>query len=80
MKRNAEVSLIIATYNWPEYLPLCPESVCRQTTVPAEGIIADHQLRTQVSCQEYPHHAAFLQSIKTQKVFRNPNGIDRLQH
>lgn len=34
-------SLIIATYNWPQALHLCLESVLRQTILPDEIIIAD---------------------------------------
>lgn len=35
------VSLIISTYNWPEALKLCLESVLRQTVLPSEVIISD---------------------------------------
>lgn len=35
------VSIIISTYNWPEALKLCVESIFKQTTLPAEIIIAD---------------------------------------
>lgn len=34
-------SLIIATYNWPQALQLCLNSVMRQTVLPGEVIIAD---------------------------------------
>ena len=34
-------SLIISTYNWPEALSLCLESVLHQTVLPDEVIIAD---------------------------------------
>lgn len=34
-------SLIIATYNWPQALELCLESVMQQSVLPAEVIIAD---------------------------------------
>lgn len=34
-------SLIIATYNWPQALELCLETVLRQTVLPQEVIIAD---------------------------------------
>lgn len=36
-----KVSLIIATYNWPEALELCLLSVLQQTVLPDEIIIAD---------------------------------------
>lgn len=36
-----KISLIISTYNWPEALRLCLESVNRQTLVPDEIIIPD---------------------------------------
>lgn len=35
------VSLIIATYNWPQALRLCLESVMRQSVMPSEILIAD---------------------------------------
>lgn len=35
------VSLIIATYNWPQALRLCLESVMRQSVMPTEILIAD---------------------------------------
>lgn len=35
------VSLIISTYNWPQALRLCLESVMRQTVLPTEILIAD---------------------------------------
>ncbi|MCX2478655.1 glycosyltransferase family 2 protein [Pedobacter sp. MC2016-15] len=38
---NLKVSLIISTYNWPDALNLCLESVLRQTVVPSEVVIAD---------------------------------------
>jgi len=38
---NLSVSLIVSTYNWPEALNLCLESICRQTVMPTEVIIAD---------------------------------------
>lgn len=34
-------SLIISTYNWPEALKLCLESVKKQSIIPAEIVIAD---------------------------------------
>jgi glycosyltransferase involved in cell wall biosynthesis len=39
MKLNC--SLIISTYNWPEALRLCLESVLQQSVLPAEIIVAD---------------------------------------
>lgn len=36
-----KISLIISTYNWPEALALCLESVKRQTLLPNEVIIGD---------------------------------------
>ncbi len=38
---NIACTLIIATYNWPQALELCLLSVFKQTTLPAEIIIAD---------------------------------------
>lgn len=35
------VSLLISTYNWPQALGLCLESVMRQTLLPTEILIAD---------------------------------------
>ena len=35
------ISLIVATYNWPEALKLCLLSIKRQTALPLEVIIAD---------------------------------------
>ncbi len=39
MKKNT--SLIVTTYNWPEALKLCMESILVQTVLPKEIIIAD---------------------------------------
>lgn len=36
-----QVSLIIATYNWPEALELCLNSILNQKVLPSEVIIAD---------------------------------------
>lgn len=41
MKKEVTISLIIATYNWPEALKLCLNSILRQTILPSEIIIAD---------------------------------------
>ena len=35
------ISLIVATYNWPEALKICLLSIKRQTCLPIEVIIAD---------------------------------------
>ena len=41
MKKGVTVSLIIATYNWPEALRLCLNSILKQTILPSEIVIAD---------------------------------------
>ena len=41
MKNKPTVSLIIATYNWPEALDLCLSSIALQTILPDEVVIAD---------------------------------------
>lgn len=41
MKKNISVSVIIPTYNWPEALSLCLQSVLKQSVLPDEIIIAD---------------------------------------
>ncbi len=41
MKNNFSVSVIIPTYNWPEALNLCLQSVLTQSVLPDEIIIAD---------------------------------------
>ena len=38
---NMTISLIISTYNWPEALSRCLDSVMSQTVQPTEIIIAD---------------------------------------
>jgi len=38
---NHSVSLIVSTYNWPQALDICLESILRQTVMPTEVIIAD---------------------------------------
>ena len=38
---HRETSLIISTYNWPEALKLCLDSVANQTMLPKEVLIAD---------------------------------------
>ncbi|WP_234733541.1 glycosyltransferase family 2 protein [Tellurirhabdus bombi] len=40
-KRGIKTTLIISTYNWPEALHLCLLSVCRQSVLPDEVIVAD---------------------------------------
>ncbi|MEG2514774.1 MAG: glycosyltransferase family 2 protein [Bacteroidaceae bacterium] len=41
MKEEITVSLIVSTYNWPEALNLCLESILKQTVQPSEILIAD---------------------------------------
>lgn len=41
MKKEISVSVIIPTYNWPEALNLCIQSVLEQSVLPDEIIIAD---------------------------------------
>ncbi|MDB5019939.1 MAG: putative two-domain glycosyltransferase [Pedobacter sp.] len=41
MTYNPEISLIVSTYNWPEALNLCLESIRKQVHLPDEVIIAD---------------------------------------
>lgn len=41
MKEETTISLIISTYNWPEALELCLNSIFTQTIQPFEIIIAD---------------------------------------
>ena len=41
MKRAPSVSIILATYNWPEALELCLQSLSRQTSLDFEVVIAD---------------------------------------
>ncbi|WP_029906226.1 glycosyltransferase family 2 protein [Prevotella sp. 10(H)] len=41
MKNKPTVSLIIATYNWPQALELCLMSISSQTILPDEVVIAD---------------------------------------
>ncbi|WP_211316560.1 glycosyltransferase family 2 protein [Niabella yanshanensis] len=40
-RRKTRVSLIISTYNWPDALMLCLQSVLSQSVLPDEVIIAD---------------------------------------
>lgn len=56
-----KTSLIIATYNWPEALELCLESVLQQTTFPSEVIIADDgsDKRTAILIQQFASIAPF---------------------
>ena len=41
-----KISLIITTYNWKEALAAVLESVCRQTLLPDEIVIADDGSRS----------------------------------
>jgi glycosyltransferase involved in cell wall biosynthesis len=41
LHRNTKTTLIISTYNWPDALNLCLKSVCSQSVLPDEVIIAD---------------------------------------
>lgn len=41
MSRRPRVSLIVTTYNWPEALKLCLESIAAQSALPGEVVIAD---------------------------------------
>ena len=36
-----KITLLIATYNWPEALNLCLSSLLKQTVMPSEVVIAD---------------------------------------
>ncbi|GAE82615.1 glycosyltransferase family 2 protein [Bacteroides reticulotermitis] len=46
MKKDISVSVIIPTYNWPEALNLCLQSVLSQSILPDEIIIADDGSRS----------------------------------
>lgn len=61
MRKGGSVSLIIATYNWPEALALCLYSILRQTILPAEVIVADDgsDERTQKLIQEFARKTPF---------------------
>ncbi len=41
MKNTVSTSIIISTYNWPEALNLCIQSIFKQTVLPDEILIAD---------------------------------------
>ena len=41
MNKNIEISLIISTYNFPQALKICLNSILNQTKLPSEIIIAD---------------------------------------
>lgn len=41
MKKSIATSLIVSTYNWPEALKLCLNSILKQSVLPSEIIIAD---------------------------------------
>lgn len=41
MKKNISTSLLISTYNWPQALSVCLESVLLQKVLPCEVIVAD---------------------------------------
>ena len=61
MKKGITISLIIATYNWPEALRLCLDSILRQTILPSEIIIADDgsDERTTILIHEFTQNASF---------------------
>ena len=61
MKKGITISLIIATYNWPEALRLCLDSILRQTILPSEIIIADDgsDERTTKLIHEFTQNASF---------------------
>ena len=61
MKKGITISLIIATYNWPEALRLCLDSILRQTILPSEIIIADDgsDERTTNLIHEFTQNASF---------------------
>ena len=61
MKKGITISLIIATYNWPEALRLCLDSILRQTILPSEIIIADDgsDERTTKLRHEFTQNASF---------------------
>ncbi|EJW97477.1 lipooligosaccharide biosynthesis glycosyltransferase, partial [gut metagenome] len=41
MKKNFSISLIVSTYNWPQALNLCLQSILAQSILPDEIVIAD---------------------------------------
>lgn len=49
MKKDISVSIIIPTYNWPEALNLCLQSVLVQSILPGEIIIADDGSKQETS-------------------------------
>ncbi|MDL2322748.1 glycosyltransferase family 2 protein [Bacteroidales bacterium OttesenSCG-928-A17] len=55
------VSLIISTYNWPDALNLCFQSVLRQSRLPDEVIVADDgsKKETQQLVEEFAQTAPF---------------------
>lgn len=55
MKESLDISLIITTYNNPEFLRLSLESILRQVILPSEVIIADDGSteKTRILVQEY---------------------------
>lgn len=61
MRKKDPVSLIIATYNWPEALELCLNSVLNQTVLPFQVIVADDgsDERTAKIVREFASRASF---------------------
>lgn len=61
MGKEIRPSLIIATYNWPEALELCLNSILKQTILPSEVIIADDgsDERTAKIIQDFAQKAYF---------------------
>ena len=75
MKKEVTISLIIATYNWPEALRLCLKSILKQTILPTEIIIADdgsdertakliHDFAQKVSFQYFMNGTKIKDSVK----------------
>lgn len=58
---NAEISLIITTYNWPEALDAVLRSVSNQRLLPAEVVIADDGSRSETRdlISKWQHKAPF---------------------
>ncbi|MGJ1447130.1 glycosyltransferase family 2 protein [Sphingobacterium spiritivorum] len=77
MTNKTKISLLISTYNWPEALHLCLESILLQTILPDEIVIADDGSREET--REEIEKFRLRTNISIQHIWHEDNGFQLSQ-